>query len=557
MDLTSRIANLSPAKRALLELAINAQVSKDESNTGAVIPHQQQRTTAPLSFAQQRLWFLDQLHPGKADYNLPYLLHIEGPLNIPALCDTLNAIVARHEALRTTFEKREDEGVQRIAPELIIEVPIVDLRDHAIRNDELQRMIDGDAALPFDLATGPLLRAKLFRLAPGHHVLQITMHHIISDGWSIAVLNRELGTLYNDFCRGQTPSLPQPQVQYLDYAVWQRQQDAALLQQLAYWEQQLNGAPQILELPVDKPRPAIQSFRGARRHIDLPPELCEALKTVAQRENATLFMVMLAAYQLLLHRYCGQDDILVGIPIAGRTQPELEGLIGFFVNSLVIRCRFSPELSFRQLLVQVRDTTIGVFSHQELPFEKLVEALTPQRDMSRNPIFQVMFSLENNDPVLPKMEGLDVNSQDIGIAKAKFDLTLFVTERTGSLRATFNYATDLFLDPSVERMAGHYLTLLKAVVNEPEQSIARVRLLSDEEQAQLRRWNATATDFPHTTGMQSLFEAQVRGIPSAIAVSDNQSWISYDALNRRANQLARHISILGVARGDRVGLCLE
>ena len=557
MDFRSRIANLSPAKRALLELAINAQVSNDESGSVSAIPRQQQRATAPLSFAQRRLWFLDQLHPGKADYNLPQLLRIEGPLNFQALYDALNMIVARHEALRTTFDKQGNEGIQRITPELVVELPVMDLRDHTMQEDELQRLIDQDANLPFDLAAGPLLRAKLFRLASECHILQITMHHIISDGWSIAVFNRELGTLYNGFCRGQASSLPQPPVQYLDYAIWQRHQEASLRQQLEYWKQQLEGAPQILELPLDKPRPAIQSFRGARYHIDLPPRLSEELKALAQRENATLFMVMLAAYHVLLHRYSGQDDIMVGIPIAGRTQPELEELIGFFVNSLAIRCRFTPDLGFRQVLSQTRDTTIGAFGHQELPFEKLVGALTPQRDMSRNPIFQVMFSLQNNGAAPPYMEGLRVSNPDVGITKAKFDLTLFVSGRDDGLRVTFNYATDLFLNTSIERMAGHYLALLTAITNDPDQRIATLRLLSSAEQAQLVRWNETASEFPNTIGIQRLFETQVRATPQAIAVSNGLSQISYDTLNRRANQLARHLLTLGVVSGELIGLCLE
>ena len=557
MDIASRIAALSPAKRALLELAINARVSNDESSAVPTITRQQQRIRAPLSFSQQRLWFLDQLHPGKADYNLPQLLLVEGPLNLEALCYALNAIVARHESLRTTFCKQEDEGFQRIAPELLIEIPVVDLCDREMRQTELQRLIDEEADRPFDLASGPLLRAKLFRLAPERHILLINMHHIVSDGWSMTVFNRELGTFYNAYCSGQPESLPQPPLQYLDYAIWQRQQEESLQQQLVYWQEQLSGAPHILELPIDEVRPAVQSFQGARYSIDLPPRLGEALKGLAQRENVTLFMVMLSAYHLLLHRYSDQDDILVGIPIAGRTQPELEGLIGFFVNSLVIRCRFVPGLGFRQLLAQIRDTTVGAFSHQELPFEKLVEMLAPQRDMSRNPLFQVMFSLQNDALALPRMEGLDVSSPDLGIAKAKFDLTLFISERDKGLCATFNYATDLFNAATIERIASHYLTLLKAIIDNPEQSIASLPLLSDGERAQLARWNKTATDFPKTAGIQQLFEARTQAAPQAVAITDNHSQISYGALNRRANQLAHYLIAQGTARGTLVGLCME
>ena len=263
MDLTSRIANLSPAKRALLELALNAQVSSNESSAVPAIPYQQQRSKAPLSFAQQRLWFLDKLHPGKADYNLPDLLHMEGSLNIAALRNAINSIVARHEALRTTFGQEGDEGFQRIDPALVLELPLVDLRDHNKQKDELQRLINEEMDRPFDLISGPLLRAKLFRLAPEQHVLLVTMHHIVSDGWSMMVFNRELGTLYNGYCCGQTAALPQLPVQYLDYSIWQRQQNDRLQQQLEYWKKQLSGAPQILDLPIDKVRPAVQSFQGA------------------------------------------------------------------------------------------------------------------------------------------------------------------------------------------------------------------------------------------------------------------------------------------------------
>lgn len=557
MDSASRIANLSPAKRALLELAINAQVGADELSTVPAIPRQQQRTKAPLSFAQQRLWFLDQLHPGKADYNLPQLLHMTGSLNIAALCDALNAIVARHEALRTTFGKQGDEGVQRIAPELFLELPVVDLRNHEMRQAELQRLIDDETGRPFDLASGPLLRAKLFRLAPEQHILLITLHHIISDGWSMTVFNRELGTLYNAYCRGQPSPLPQPPVQYLDYAIWQRQRNDSLQQQLMYWKRQLSGAPQALELAIDKMRPAVQSFHGARHSIDLPPQLGDALKTLAQRESATLFMVMLSAYHLLLHRYSGQDDILVGIPLAGRTLPELEGLIGFFVNSLVIRCRFMPELGFRQLLAQIRDTTVGAFGHQDLPFEKLVEALTPLRDMSRNPLFQVMFSLQNDALALPQMEQLSVSSPDLDIAKAKFDLTLFISERGKGLRATFNYATDLFHGATIERMADHYRTLLAAIVEDPDQAIGRLPLLTEKELTQLAEWNDTAAIFDRESCVQSIFERQVAQTPDAVALSLNDREITYRELNRRANRLARYLLAQGIHPECRVALCLE
>jgi amino acid adenylation domain-containing protein len=557
MDLASRIAKLPPAKRALLEFAVNSRLSSNDPGVVPLIPHWRQRDRIALSFAQQRLWFLDRLHPGKADYNLPHQLLLEGPLNIAALCDALNAVVARHESLRTSFGKLGDESFQRIAAELILELPVVDLRDHDIHDDELKRLIHDESDRPFDLSAGPLLRAKLFRLAVDHHILLVVMHHIVSDGWSMTVFNRELGTLYNAYCRNQGAPLPPLPVQYPDYAVWQRQNSDRLGLQLEYWKRQLSGAPQILELPIDTVRPLVQSFRGTRFSIDLPPRLGAALKSLAQRENATLFMVMLAAYQLLLHRYSAQDDILVGIPVAGRTQPELEDLIGFFVNSLVIRCRLTPEHGFRRLLAEIRDTAVEAFSHQELPFEKLVEALAPQRDMSRNPIFQVMFSLQNDASPSPQMDRLAVSNMELDITKAKFDLTLFISESDAGLRANFNYAADLFQSATIERMAGHYVTLLTAITKAPELSIGHLPLLTDEEQAQLARWNRTASNFPRTSGIQQLFELQAAATPQACAISHKDTKISYEMLNRRANQLARHLNAHSVPPGTLIGLCME
>ncbi len=540
--------------RALQELALNEQIG---ANPFIAIPRQQYRTKAPLSFAQQRLWFLDQLYPGKADYNLPQLLQLDGPLNTVALCNAINAVIKRHEALRTTFATHGDETQQHIAPQLVLELPLVDLHNHEAQQGELQRLIDEETDRPFDLAVGPLLRAKLFRLASEKHTLLVTLHHIVSDGWSMDVFNRELGTLYNAICSNQPSPLPELQVQYLDYAFWQQQQTDSLQQQVNYWQQQLKGAPQMLELPTDKLRPTIQSFNGKRYSIDLPPQLSDAVKRLAQHENATLFMVLLSTYQLLLHRYSGQDDILVGTPIAGRTQAELEPLIGFFVNSLVIRTRFAPQLTFRQLLSQVRETSIGAFSHQELPFEKLVETLTPLRNMSRNPIFQAMFSLKNDDQVLPHMDQLSVRSLDLGINGAKFDLTLFVSEMDNGLRATFNYASDLFDDATIERMAGHYVTLLTAIVENPDQAVTRLQLLTGQELMQLAEWSSTRATFDAKLCIQSIFERQAALTPDAVALSVNEQEVTYRDLNRRANRLAHYLIQQGVQPESRIALCLD
>lgn len=557
MDISTRIASLSFTKRALLELTLNEQADASNFFATPLIPHQLQRTKAPLSFAQQRLWFLDQLYPGNADYNLPQLLQLDGPLSIAALCDALNAVISRHEALRTTFAKQDDEAQQYIASELLIELPLVDMRGHLDATNELQRQVDEEMSRPFDLSVGPLLRARLFCLSPQQHALLVIMHHIVSDGWSMEIFNRELGALYNGYCDNRPSALVAIPVQYLDYAIWQRQQTASLQQQLNYWQQQLNGAPQVLELHTDKVRPAVQSFNGKCHNIDLSPQLSDAIKHLAKRENATLFMVLLSAYQLLLHRYSGQDDILVGTPIAGRTHVELEPLIGFFVNSLMMRARFTPELSFRLLLAQVRETTLGAFGHQDLPFEKLVETLAPQRDTSRNPLFQTMFSLQNNARVLPQMEQLVASSINPGSDRAKFDISLFVSKTDNGLRANFNYASDLFHETTIERMAEHYLVLLTAIVKTPKLAVSKLPLLTQKEWVHLTEWNTTNAEFDTRLCIQSIFERRVAQTPDAVALSLDEQEITYRELNCRANRLAHYLIQQGALLESRIAFCLE
>jgi amino acid adenylation domain-containing protein len=515
-----------------------------------------------LSFSQQRLWFLDQLEPESPFYNNPISLRLAGRLDATALERALNALVARHESLRTTFASCDGRPVQVIASEGAITLVAEDMTHlpAAEREAGAKRLAAEEARRPFDLAQGPLLRARLLRLAEDDHVLLVTMHHIISDGWSVGVLIRETATFYQAFAAGEDAQLTALPIQYADYARWQRDwlQGEALAAQLDYWTAQLRGKPTLLELPADHPRPAVQSSRGAVCSFDLPPQLSTALNRLSRQEGATLFMTLLAAFQTLLHRYSGQTAINVGTPIANRTRAEVEGLIGFFVNTLVMHADLDGDPSFVDLLARVREAALGAYAHQDLPFEHLVEALAPERNLSHTPLFQVMFVLDN-----APMDGLELS--DLRLAPflaesgtARFDLTLVITEGPDGLSCTFEYNTDLFEAATVERMAAHFRTLLKGVVEDPEQRLSQLPLLSEAERRQiLVDWNETQAAFPADRCFHELFEACVLAQPEAEALRFEDQRLSYSELNERANQLARHLQGLGVGPETIVGLCVE
>ncbi|MBV9788044.1 MAG: non-ribosomal peptide synthetase, partial [Chloroflexi bacterium] len=390
----NRGAHLSAAKRALLEKWTAGKVSAKSDQ----IPPRANSGPTPLSFAQQRLWFLDQLVPGSAAYNLPTTVRLIGRLDVAALERSLHAIVARHEALRTTFTMLADQPVQMIEPSLGVPLPVVDLRalPPTERETEVQALTDAEMQQPFDLGRGPLLRAKLLHVADQEHIFLLTIHHIVSDSWSMGVFVRELATLYEAFAHDRPSPLQPLPIQYADFADWQRQwlRGEVLQRQLDYWKQQLGGDLPVLELPTDRPRPPIQTFHGATLYFSLPKLLSDSLAALSRQEGTTLYMTLLTAFNVLLYRYTGQEDLLVGSPIAGRTRPELEALIGFFVNTLVMRSDLSGNPSVREALQRVRDVTLKAYAHQDLPFEQLVEELHPERDMSRNPLFQVMFVLQ-------------------------------------------------------------------------------------------------------------------------------------------------------------------
>ncbi|WP_240360969.1 condensation domain-containing protein, partial [Pyxidicoccus caerfyrddinensis] len=433
----------------------------------------------PLSFAQQRLWVIDQLEPGNAAYNMPTALRLRGPLDVPALQQSFTALVERHESLRTIFSLHDGQPIQVIHPHPRFPLPLVDLSALPAdeREAEARRQTRLETQRPFDLARGPLLRALLLRLDAQDHLLIGTMHHIVSDGWSMGVLVRELAALYAAHATGQQARLPAMPVQYADFAAWQRSwlRGEALEQQLGYWRQQLSGAPPVLELPTDKPLPSVQSSRGARVPVQLSPRLTAQLSALCQHEGTTPFMALLAVWQLLLSRYSGQDDICVGSPIAGRTRAETEGLIGFFVNTLVLRTRVDPRATFRELLARVRTTTLGAYEHQDAPFEKLVEELQPQRSLSHSPLFQVMLVLLNTPAASLEVAGgpgstspLRLEAVDLDLPGTKFDLTLSLAQTPDGLSGTLAYRTDLFERSTVSRLLEHFATLLESAVSSPE-----------------------------------------------------------------------------------------
>ncbi|WP_444546333.1 non-ribosomal peptide synthase/polyketide synthase [Archangium lansingense] len=521
-------------------------------------PRAERQSAPPLSFAQQRLWFLDQLEPGNAFYNVPAVVRLTGVLDVGALEKSFEELVRRHEALRTTFRAENGTPVQVIAEEPALVFPVEDVS--RLSETETKRRVEEEAQRPFDLASGPLLRTKLLKQGEREHVLVLVMHHIVSDGWSIGILVRELAGLYEAYSQGKPSPLSELPVQYADYAAWQREwlSGEVLEEQLAYWRKQLKGAPPALELPTDKSRPAVQTFRGDYRGFQWPKELQEAVRALAQKEGATPFMVLLAAFQVVLGRYAGQEDVSVGSPIANRTRAETEGLIGFFVNTLVLRTRLDGEATFRELLGQVREVTLGAYAHQEVPFEKLVEELRPERDMSRSPLFQVMFVLQNAPVKEVKLEGLTLAGVEAEGKTSKFDLTLGVEETEQGLRGGMEFNSDLYEGQTVERLLGHLGVLVQAAVAEPGKRLKELPLMGEEEKQQvLVGWNATGSAGAEDSCLHELFEQQVERTPQEIAVESEGRRLSYGELNRKANQLAHHLKKLGVGPEVRVGLSVE
>ena len=465
----------------------------------------------PASFAQQRLWFLDQLEPGRASYNIPAAVRLQGRLDIPALERAFREIVRRHEVLRTRFESREGVPHQVIAPSLEIHLEVQDLSalGEEERKIEALRLVAAEASEPFDLSQGPLIRTGLLRLADEEHIVLVTVHHIVSDGWSIGILIHEISTLYDAFRAGKTSPLEERPVQYADFAVWQRSwlEGEVLQAQIDYWTSRLAGLSP-LELPTDRPRSAGGERGGAVRTTVLPREVLEKARSLSQNNGATLYMTLLAVFQVLLYRYSGQDGFGVGTPIAGRSRSELEGLVGLFVNTLVMRADLSGNPSFQDQLARVRRSAIEAYSHQDLPFERLVSALQPKREVSRTPLFQVMFALQNAP--LPPLQSpeLVLTPLEPSNVIAKFDLTLYASETTGGLSLMMEYNTHLFDAATIDRMLGHFRTLLEEAIANPLQPIDSLPLMSTVEQQMLTRWNASSAS-ETTEELDKLAEADL------------------------------------------------
>ncbi|VFT21756.1 peptide synthase [Pseudomonas aeruginosa] len=520
----------------------------------------------PLSYAQERQWFLWQMDPQSAAYNIPSALRLRGELDVEALSASLGAIVERHQSLRTVFV--EDEQLDGFRQQVLasVDVPVpVTLAGDDDAQAQIRAFVESETQQPFDLRNGPLLRARLLRLAADDHVLTLTIHHVAADGWSMRVLVEELIALYGARRQGIEATLPDLPIQYADYAIWQRHwlEAGERERQLEYWMARLGGGQSVLELPTDRQRPALPSYRGARHELQLPQALGRQLQALAQREGTTLFMLLLASFQALLHRYSGQDEIRVGVPVANRNRVETERLIGFFVNTQVLRADLDAQMPFLDLLQQTRVAALGAQSHQDLPFEQLVEALQPERSLSHSPLFQAMYNHQNlgsagRQSLAAQLPGLSVEDLSWGAHSAQFDLTLDTYESEQGVHAEFTYATDLFEAATVERLARHWRNLLEAVVAEPRRRLGDLPLLDAEERATLlQRSRLPASEYPAGQGVHRLFEAQAGLTPDAPALLFGEERLSYAELNALANRLAWRLREEGVGSDVLVGIALE
>ncbi|HEY9810222.1 MAG TPA: amino acid adenylation domain-containing protein [Halomicronema sp.] len=516
----------------------------------------------PLSFAQERLWFFDQLEPGNPFYNLCGAVRMTGEINAEALRQSIEKIIDRHEILKTAFTRAEKQPIQVIKGAGNFLLPVIDLSnfDPDKRLEKVQEFSAEEAKLPFDLTQGNLLRAKLLRLSESEHILLLSAHHIIFDGLSLGVFLRELAAFYQSFVDNNLAVIPQLPVQYPDFANWQRQQmqGEKLETQLAYWKEQLKGSETILTLPTDFARPAVQSYKGNRQLFELPEHLTKAIKELSRTEKTTVFMTLLAAFKTLLYRYTGQEDILIGSPIAGRNLRETESLIGFFVNTLVLRSNLTGNLTFRQLLAQIREVSLGAYAHQELPFEKLVEELQPERNLSHAPLFQVMFAFHNASEFALELPGLNLNCQQIHTGTTNFDLTLEIEATETTIKGWFEYSTDLFKPATIARMVGHFQNLLESIVANSAARLSDLSLLTKAETHQLLfEWNNTQNNNFQKACIHRLFEAQVAKTPDAVAVQFECKTLTYRELNERANKLAHYLQSFGVKPDAIVGIYMQ
>lgn len=516
---------------------------------------------APLSFGQERLWFLHQLDEQNAAYNLRTAVHLRGALNVPLLQESIQAVVNRHESLRTTIVLENGRSFQKITPFVEMPFPILDLShlDACEKETAVQQEGESEAQTPYDFSTPSLFRVKLLKLEKDEHILLMGMHHIISDGWSIGILIREVGTLYQANLLGILPPLQALTIQYADFAAWQKEQlqGDGLQAQLDYWRHQLRETA-VIDLPTDHPRPPMQTFVGARQYFTIDPAVSQTLRDLTQSENATLYMTLLSAFNILLYKYSKQTDITVGSPIAGRTRQQLEGLIGLFINTLVMRNQVDPERDFLTHLAHVRQTALSAFAHQDIPFEKLVKELNPPRDPSRSPIFQHAFVFQNAPMHAVDLSGLTLTTLKPDKASSLFDLTLCMWDNEDGLHGYFEYNTDLFSDDTIARLLTHFQQLLAQVGQQPTEPIQTISMLTPtERQKILVEWNDTAVPFAQAPTVQITIEKLAQTQPNALAIAFADQRLTFQELNERANQLAHHLLSVGVKRGDFVALCVE
>ncbi len=561
-DILEQMKNLSPEKRELLEMLLKEKgVDLAQSE---IVPLSRDASEFALSYGQQRLWFLDQLEPGSPLYNNPAAVYLNGPLNVEALEKAFSEMVQRHEVLRTVFATRDDQPVQVILDEMPLDLENIDLRDLAEseREAEAFRIARDQAQQPFDLSTGPLFRVGLVRMAQEKHLVLLTMHHVVSDAWSLTIFIREIALLYEAFSEGKESSLSPLKIQYADYASWQHKwlQGKVFEDHLKYWEEKLGDSPPVLNLPTDFPRPAYQTFNGKKYLFTLPKSLSEPLEKLSKHVDATLFMALMAGLKVLLYRYTNQEDIAVGTPIANRNRMETESIIGFFINTLVMRTDLSGNPTVREMLQRMKEVALGAYAHQDMPYELLVEKLQPERDMSRSPFFQVMFNLMNAPALVLKLPNITFEPAQIDSETAKFDLTFDMIEDENGMTGAIIYNTDLFAEETIQRMAGHYLNILEQMIQHPDKPILSLSIMTSTEEKQLlEQWNKPTIRFEKLQDelLPQMFETQVEKTPDAVAVVFENEKLTYQALNQRANQLAYHLKNAGVKPEALAGVYLE
>jgi amino acid adenylation domain-containing protein len=550
--------NLSPAKQALLEKWLHGQFNDDAPG----IPKRPLNSKTPLSFPQQRQLFLELLEQSTAVNNLSISLELKGKIDISSLEQSANKIIARHDSLRTRFSFGIGLPIPEVLSDIKISIPVIDLQqlDFSEQVSEARRLAEKEVLQPFDLTKSPLMRLKLYLLNKEKYWLLLIVHHTIADGWSLGVFLRELMFFYGEITSGKNTQLPELPIQYADYAYWQTNniREEVLSTSLTFWKKQLSGELPNLELPTDYMRGARQTFSGGTYRFVLPKEFMESLDRLSREEDVTLFMILLTSFFILLHRYSGQDDILIGTPVANRNRPELENLIGVFINTIVLRAHIPGDLNFRELLQRIRNVCLNAYAHQDLPFEKLVEELKPRRDLSRTPLFQAVFNMQNSPMPVLETPGLRIGLMDIDRGVSQFDLTLIMSVSEKQCQGIVEYNRDLFEPATIIRMFQSFQMLLKDAITHPETPVSRLQLITKEEQHRIvNELNQTKLDFPREKCLHQLFEAQVEQTPVAVALIQDDITITYFELNRRANVLAGHLQTLGVGPGARVGIFME